>query len=220
MDAIAIDGPAASGKTVIGAEVAQRLGYRFLDTGAMYRAVTWAALQAELDISDEAAIAVFAETVRVELADNEREGGRVVLVDGQNATPHFREPAVEAAVSLVARVPRVREALVRIQRQEAASGRIVMAGRDIGSVVLPEARVQVYLDASRDVRARRRAEQLTHAGAAADLDTLVADLARRDGIDSSREASPLTAAPEAVIINTDDLSIEEVVRRIVALAHE
>lgn len=220
MDAIAIDGPAASGKTVIGAEVARRLGYRFLDTGAMYRAVTWAVLRSGVDVNDEAAVGSFADSARVELVAAGRESASDVLVNGHDATPHLREPAVERAVSLVSRVARVREALVRIQREAATSGRIVMAGRDIGTVVLPGARVKVYLDASRDVRARRRAAQLDSAGIEADVPTLVADLARRDGIDSSREASPLTAAPEAVIINTDDLSIEEVVRRIVALAHE
>lgn len=221
MDAIAIDGPAASGKTAIGTEVARRLGYRFLDTGAMYRAIAWAALQRGIDVEDVHAVASFADVVQVELDDASiAEGETSVLIDGSDATPHLRDAEVEASVSLVSRVPAVREALVRIQRDVARDGRIVMAGRDIGSVVLPEARVRVYLDASRDIRARRRAEQMRAPGVQPDLDVLVADLARRDGLDSNREASPLTAAPGAVIINTDDLTVEEVVRRIVALARE
>lgn len=220
MDAIAIDGPAASGKTAIGTLVAQVLGYRFLDTGAMYRAVTWAALNAKVDVSDERAVAQFAESARVQLPPPAVDGVTRVVVNGVDATDHLRDHAVESSVSLVSRVPRVREALVRIQRDVAGGGRIVMAGRDIGSVVLPEARVKVYLDASREVRARRRAEQLASAGGTPDVQALTAELERRDGIDSSRQASPLTAAPGAVIINTDNLTIEEVVRRIVALAQE
>jgi cytidylate kinase len=221
MDAIAIDGPAASGKTAIGTEVARRLGYRFLDTGAMYRAIAWSVLRASIDPEDARAVAAFARTVRVELiAEAAAEGGTAVLVDGHDATPHLRAPDVEAAVSFVSRVPAVREALVSIQREVARDGRIVMAGRDIGSVVLPEARVRVYLDASREIRAARRAEQMRAAGQDPDMDALVADLARRDGLDSSRETSPLTAAPGAVIINTDNMTIEEVVSRIVALAQE
>jgi cytidylate kinase len=141
-----------------------------------------------------------------------------VIVDGQDATPHLREPDVEANVSLVSRVPGVREALVRIQRELAADGSVVMAGRDIGSVVLPDAGLKIYLDASVEVRARRRAAQMREAGIEPNLEALMADLTRRDGIDSSRQTSPLTAAPDAVIINTDTLSIQEVVRRIEALA--
>lgn len=221
MDAIAIDGPAASGKTAIGSEVARQLGYRFLDTGAMYRAIAWAALRASIDVHDAAAVAAFAPTVRVELGkQSEVPGETAVMVDGHDATQHLRDADVEAAVSLVSRVPAVREALVRIQRDVARGGRIVMAGRDIGSVVLPGARVRVYLDASRDIRAQRRADQMRLAGGQPDIETLLADLARRDGLDSTREASPLTAASGAVIINTDELTIEEVVRRIVALARE
>jgi cytidylate kinase len=142
-----------------------------------------------------------------------------VTVDGEDATPHLRDAEVEANVSLVSRVPAVRAALVRIQRELAAAGGVVMAGRDIGSVVLPDAGLKVYLDASREVRARRRAAQMRASGVEPDFEALMADLARRDSIDSSREASPLTAAPDAVIINTDTLHIEEVVRRIEALAH-
>jgi cytidylate kinase len=219
--AIAIDGPAASGKSAVGVALARRLGFRFFDTGAMYRAVTWLALHRGIDVRDAAALAQLASRATVDVRDMPDDAiePTAVTVDGEDATPHLRDPDVEANVSLVSRVPGVRAALVRIQRELAAAGGVVMAGRDIGSVVLPDAGLKVYLDASRDVRARRRAAQLRAAGLEPDFDALLADLSRRDGIDSSRQASPLTAAPDAVIINTDMLSIEEVVRRIEALAH-
>jgi cytidylate kinase len=218
---IAIDGPAASGKSVVGVAIARRLGYRFFDTGAMYRAVTWLALRRGIDVHDVGALAALAQSADVAVRDTPDDAIEPtgVIVDGQDATPHLRTPEVESSVSLVSRVPAVREALVRIQRELAAAGNVVMAGRDIGSVVLPNAGLKVYLDASVEVRARRRAAQMRESGLEPDLDALMADLTRRDGIDSSRQASPLTAAPDAVIINTDTLNIEEVVRRIEALAH-
>lgn len=217
---IAIDGPAASGKSVVGAQVADALGYRFFDTGAMYRGIAWLALRRGVDVNDAAALAALAESVAVTIREALPGAAEptIVLLDGADATPHLREAAVEAAVSLVSRVPRVRAALVRIQRDLARDGGVVMAGRDIGTVVLPHAGVKVYLDASRDVRARRRARQMREAGLHPEIDALVADLARRDAIDSTRETSPLTAAPDAVIINTDGLTVEEVVRRVLDLA--
>ena len=213
---IAIDGPAASGKSVVGAHVAERLGYGFFDTGAMYRALTWAAMRRGISPADADAVAAFAADIGIEV--RAAESTTRVLIDGADATPYLRTPEVEANVSLVSRVPGVRAALVRIQRDLAAAGRVVMAGRDIGSVVLPDADLKVYLDASRDVRARRRADQMRAGGEAADIDAIRAELERRDGIDSSREVSPLTAAPGAVIINTDRLTVEHVVDRIVELA--
>ncbi len=217
---IAIDGPAASGKSVVGALVAGRIAYRFLDTGAMYRAVTWAALRRGIDAHDARALAALADGLRIAVVLGEGDAIEPtgVVVDGEEATPYLREQGVEDNVSLVSRVEGVRAALVRIQRALAAAGRVVMAGRDIGSVVLPDADLKVYLDASREVRARRREEQLRAAGGEPDFGALLADLARRDGIDSSRAVSPLTAAAGAVIIKTDELSIEQVVARILELA--
>ena len=217
---IAIDGPAASGKSVAGAGVAARLGYRFFDTGAMYRAMTWLALRRAIDAHDADALVALAENARIDVreapvGDAER---TIVIIDGADATPHLRDADVEAHVSLVSRVPGVRTALVRIQRDLAAEGGVVMAGRDIGTVVLPQADLKVYLDASRRVRAERRAAQMRGGSQAPDIDALMADLARRDGIDSTRETSPLTAADDAEIINTDQMSIDEVVARIVELA--
>ncbi len=186
----------------------------------MYRGVTWLALQRGIDPNDAEALGQLAVSVSIDVRDGN--GGAVepsgVLLDGEDATPHLREPAVEANVSLVSRVPRVRAALVRIQRDLASAGRVVMAGRDIGSVVLPDAGLKIYLDASREVRARRRLEQLQREGTQADFDEILADLTRRDGIDESRATSPLTAAAGAEIINTDQLTIEEVVARLLNLA--
>jgi cytidylate kinase len=217
---IAIDGPAASGKSVVGAEVAARLGYRFFDTGAMYRAVTWHALARGVDVNDARALVRLVESARVDVREAGRGGDErtSVLVDGADATPHLRSPEVEAAVSLVSRVAGVRRALVRIQRALAAEGAVVMAGRDIGTVVLPDADLKVYLDASPRVRAERRAAQLREAGRACDVEALAAELQRRDAIDSSRDASPLTAASDAVIIRTDDMTVDEVVDRVLELA--
>ena len=217
---IAIDGPAASGKSAVGALVAARLRYRFLDTGAMYRAVTWAALRRGVDVHDAASLVTLTDGLRIDvrLGEGDAMEPTGVLVDGMDVTPHLREQEVEDNVSLVSRVEGVRAALVRIQRALAAAGRVVMAGRDVGSVVLPDADLKVYLDASREVRARRREEQLRAAGERPDFAALLAELARRDGIDSSRQVSPLTAAPGAVIIETDDLTLEEVVGRILERA--
>ncbi len=218
---ISIDGPAASGKSAVGVAVARRLGYRFFDTGAMYRAITWAALRRGIDVRDDAALGRMARAAAIVVRDAPRDASELtgVSIDGDDATSHLREPSVDANVSLVSLVPAVRAVLVRIQRELATAGAVVMAGRDIGTVVLPDADLKVYLDASREVRALRRAAQMRTSGREPDEAELMADLARRDGIDSTREASPLTAAADAVIINTDRLTVEEVVRRIEALAH-
>lgn len=201
--------------------MAARLGYRFFDTGAMYRAITWLALQSGVDVHDADALVALADGASIEVHEAAVGAAEptVVMLDGHDATPHLRDRDVEDNVSLVSRVPGVRAALVRIQRALAKDGRVVMAGRDIGTVVLPHADVKVYLDAASAVRAERRARQARESGAAT-ADQELSDLARRDTIDSTRETSPLTAAPDAVIINTDNLSIEEVVRRILHLAAE
>ena len=186
----------------------------------MYRAVTWLALRRGIDPNDSDALARLASSASITVRETPDDAAAptAVLLDGEDATPFLRDAAVEGSVSLVSRVPGVRGALVRIQRDLASGGGVVMAGRDIGSVVLPDAGLKVYLDASREVRARRRAAQMRESGLEPYFDALVADLARRDGIDSNRETSPLTAAPGAVIINTDELTITEVVARILNLA--
>lgn len=216
---IAIDGPAASGKSAVGTRVAQRLRYRFVDTGAMYRAVTWLALQQAIGPHDEATLVRMCEGTRLDVRESPpgADESTAVFLDGVDATPHLREEDVEAQVSLVSRVPGVRGCLVRVQRDLANGGRLVMAGRDIGTVVLPDADLKVYLDAPRPIRAARRAAQLRASGGDPDVRAIVEDLARRDGLDSGRETSPLTAAADAMIIQTQHLDIAEVVERIVEL---
>jgi cytidylate kinase len=199
--------------------VARRLGYLFLDTGAMYRALTWLALRRGLDPEDEEAIARLATETTMEVSEPPPGSGERcrVHVDGEDATSHLRTPEVEASVSLVSRVPAVRKALVRIQRRLAQRGPTVMAGRDIGTAVLPHADLKVYLDASREERARRRRQQLALKEPVPSFESVLADLEKRDAIDSSRSVSPLRPAADAVIINTDGLSLEEVVERVLSL---
>jgi len=217
---IAIDGPVACGKSAVGMIVARRLGYRFLDTGMMYRAFTWLVLQRGVDPEDEAGVAKLARDVRVEVSASlpgSDDSGRV-LVDGEDATAFLVRPDVEAAVSLVSRLPVVREAMVRLQREVSDGGEIVVAGRDIGTVVLPDAGLKVYLEASRLERARRRYEQARLRGQEITLKSVLDELERRDGIDSSRETSHLRAAEDAVVLPTDGLNPDQVVDRILALA--
>jgi len=196
--------------------VASRLGFRFVDTGAMYRAMTWLALERGVDVDDADALAALARGTHMRVVSGP--AGTGVFVDGTDATPHLRDPDVEASVSQVSRVPAVRAALVEIQRELAREGRLIMAGRDIGSVVLPNADLKVYLDASPGVRAERRARQLAESGETEEVAQLTAEIERRDQIDSTREASPLTVPPDAVIINTDELTLDQVVAQILELA--
>jgi cytidylate kinase len=192
--------------------VAARLRYRHVDTGAMYRAVAWLAARAGLDLHDEAAVARLASRAAYDLED-----GRVVI-DGHDVARAIRTPEIDAAAATVARHPAVREVLVRRQRDLGAGGALVMEGRDIGTVVFPAADVKVYLDASPEERARRRANDPAHAASEPRALTEVATaLAERDKIDSTRAASPLAQASDAVVIDTTGLSIDAVVERILRL---
>lgn len=209
---IAIDGPVAVGKSSVGKLLAQRLGYRFIDTGAMYRALTWKALKLGIDLEDEQGLAQLAAETRIDLAHNGE-----VFVDGQKVTEAIRSRQVEGGVSLVSKVAGVRQALVRRQREMARGGNVVMAGRDIGTVVLPQADLKVYLEASARERARRRYRELVERDEVADYQAILADLERRDGIDSQRAHSPLQPAPDARIIDTERLGLAEVVAAITEL---
>lgn len=217
---IAIDGPVASGKTVVGKLVAEGLGYRFLDTGAMYRAITWLALDRGVDPDDGDRLGELARTAGIEIERPTRADGReyTVLIDGRDVTWDIRSPEVEAAVSRVSRWPAVREALVEQQRRIAGTGSIVMVGRDIGTVVLHDAELKVYLTADVAERARRRAAQLRARGESVDDAALESDLAARDEQDSRREHSPLRPADDARIVDTTGLPIERVIKTIVDLA--
>jgi cytidylate kinase len=199
---IAIDGPAGSGKSTVGRRLAERLGLEYLDTGAMYRGITFAALRNNIDPADQDVVARLAPQVELEFVD-----GRL-LVDGVDASIEIRGPEVTRAVSLVAANPEVRRELVRRQREWAAQrGGGVLEGRDIGTVVFPDAVLKVYLTASPEIRAQRRSKEVTDL----DYQTVAADLARRDALDQGREASPLTQAGDAVEVDTSDRDVDEIV---------
>ena len=205
---IAIDGPGAVGKSAVGNLLAKKLGYRFLDTGAMYRALTWLALKKHVNLEDEEALGELAATTEIDLPGSET---ALVLVDGQDVTREIRHPDVEAGVSLVAKAAGVRQALVVKQQRMARGGQVVMAGRDIGTVVLPDADLKIYLIASPEERARRRFLELQERGERATYANILADLKRRDRIDSERSLSPLQPADDARVVNTDGLDLEQVV---------
>ena len=209
---IAIDGPAASGKSTLGKQLADVLGYLFFDTGVMYRAVTWAALQGEVDIADEEGVTALAETLDIDVQPPSKDDGRNydVLVNGEDVTWQIRQPEVEANVSEVSAYSGVRRALSAQQRRIGLRGRVVMVGRDIGTVVMPEAALKVYLDASVQERARRRYEENRGRGEPADLEAIRQAVLARDHIDSTRDLSPLRPAADAVIVNSDEMGIDQV----------
>ncbi len=213
---ITIDGPAASGKSTIGERLAKRCGYFYFDTGVMYRAVTWAALQRSLDIADEAAITRLAEELHIEVTPPTVDDGRqyTVLADGHDITWEIRTPAVDRGVSPVSAYPGVRDALVAQQRRIAQQGPVVMTGRDIGTVVLPDADLKIYLDASLEVRARRRHLEILARGGRSDYEQVLQGMRRRDEIDSTRAVAPLRPADDAVVVDTTNLSIEQVLEEV------
>ena len=204
INAVAIDGPAASGKSSVGAAVARRLGFAFLDTGLMYRAATLAAMERGIKTSDAAALGEMVESLRMSLDGNR------LIVDGADVTDRLRSAAVDRNAPAVSAHPEVRRVLVRRQRRIGEGGAVVMVGRDIGAVVLPDARLKVYLDASAETRARRRFAERIAAGAPdADLARELRETIRRDRLDSERADSPLKPASDAVIINTDAMTADE-----------
>jgi cytidylate kinase len=216
---VAVDGPAASGKSTIGELLAKALGYLYFDTGVMYRAVTWAALDRGIQIEDEPAVTHLAETLEIRVEPPTVADGRqyTVLADGVDITWQIREAQVNREVSPVSAYRGVRAALTQQQRRIGLQGGVVMVGRDIGSVVLPEAELKVFLDASLHERARRRFVESAERGSQAVFEQVVADLARRDEIDSSREVAPLSQARGAVYVDTTRLDVDTVVARILAL---
>jgi cytidylate kinase len=216
---IAIDGPAASGKSTIGKRLADELGYLFFDTGLMYRAVTWLALQRGLSLLDEAAITNLAETVPIEVQPPSQADGRAcdVIVEGVDITWETRRPEVDANVSVVSAYPGVRRALSAQQRRIGQRGHVVMVGRDIGTVVLPDADLKIYLDASAEIRARRRYEEIVARGGKADYHQILAKVIERDRIDSTRDVAPLKIADDAIVVDSNHLNAEEVFQHILTL---
>jgi cytidylate kinase len=216
---IAIDGPAASGKSTVGKLLADTLDYLFFDTGVMYRAVTWLALQRRLDVQDEAAVTKLAESVPIDVQPPTEADGRAcdVIVEGQDITWETRRPEVDANVSVVSAYPGVRCALSAQQRRIGQRGQVVMVGRDIGTVVLPEAQLKIYLDASAEERARRRYDEIVARGEEADYGEILAKVLDRDRIDSTRDIAPLKAADDAIVVDSDNLNVDEVFQQIFAL---
>ncbi len=208
---VAIDGPSGVGKGTIARLVAARLDYRHVDTGAMYRAVAWAALGAGTDLDAEDGVAAVALSVEIVLGDT------TTAVNGQDVTHAIRTPEIDRAASQVARLPRVRSILVERQRALGSDGGVVMEGRDIGTVVFPEADVKIYLDAAPEVRARRRASDTAHAGNGKPLSAIATEMEARDRADSTRASSPLKPADDAHVIDTTGLSIDQVTDRVLAI---
>jgi len=213
---IAIDGPAASGKSTLGFRLAEVLGYLYFDTGLMYRAVTWLALNQGIDVNNESAVTRLAEDVPIEVTAPSLEDGRVcdVVVDGHDITWEIRKPEVDANVSVVSAYSGVRKALTAQQRRIGMRGRVVMVGRDIGTVVLPEADLKIYLDASPEERANRRLKEILGRGGRANYADVLGKVRDRDRIDSTRAIAPLKPAADAVILDSDALDADEVFERV------
>ena len=212
---IAIDGPAASGKSTIAKLIADDLGYLYFDTGVMYRAVTWISIQKGADLHNEELISSIANNIRIDVAPPSKEDGRDsdISADGVDITWDIRQPEVDANVSLVSSYQGVRNALTEQQRRIGQQGRIVMAGRDIGTVVLPKADLKIFLDASSEVRAQRRyLENLDRSGES--YEEHLKNIKKRDKFDSTRVIAPLCAADDAIVINTDKLTINQVYAQI------
>ena len=218
---IAIDGPAASGKSTIGLRLANALGYLFFDTGLMYRAVTWLALDHDMNLRDEAVITSLAEKASIDVAPASKTDGRAcdVLVAGKDITWETRLPHVDANVSVVSAYRGVRAALTEQQRRVGKRGQVVMVGRDIGTVVLPDADLKIYLDASAEERAQRRYDEIIARGGSADYQDILEKVIERDRIDSTRDVAPLKAAKDAVVVHTDKLSVDEVFEQVLALCN-
>ncbi|MYA18871.1 MAG: (d)CMP kinase [Chloroflexi bacterium] len=210
---LALDGPTAAGKSAVGRALAERLGFGFLDTGMMYRACTRAVLAAGIDAEDSEAVIERVRTAGLDVEWPDEPTTPRVLVDGEDVTDGLREPEVEASVSLISRLPEVRDEMVRRQRAVAERSPVVMAGRDIGTRVLTDARAKIFLAASIEVRARRRLAEELAAGRETDLERVIEETARRDGLDQTgkRAIHPEQAAADALILDTDALSIDEVV---------
>ena len=207
---IAIDGPSGAGKGTIARAVARQLGYRHVDTGAMYRAIAWLARERQVHTGDEGEVAALAESARLDV-------GERVVIDGHDVTAAIRTPEMDRAAAEVARMPGVRRVLVARQHALAEGGGIVMEGRDIGTVVFPAADVKIYLDADPAERARRRAGDPAHSGGRTALADLATAMADRDRTDATRTASPLVIAPDAIHVDTTGVPVEDVVKQVLAV---
>lgn len=216
---IAIDGPAGAGKSTAAKEVSKKINFLYIDTGAMYRAVTLAAINNKIDLTDEAAVTRLAREMVIEIVPDTMPGGKMlyrIFAGGDDVTSAIRTPLVSQRVSIVAKIPGVREILLQKQRDLARGGGVVMEGRDVGTVVLPGADYKFFLTASPGERARRRRQELLAAGYAVDPDILLEEIMERDRIDSTREIAPLTPAPDAITIDCSEMNVDQVVDLIVS----
>ncbi len=216
---IALDGTAASGKTTVGWLLAQRLNYLFLDTGLMYRAITWAALNTGINPHNEQAVSRLLDAITLKVLPPTVDDGRTatILIDDRDATPYLRNQDVTEHASIISAYPKVRRLLTGQQRQIARSGPVVMVGRDIGTVVLPHADLKIFTVASAETRARRRYKEYLALGRQVDYDHLLAAIVRRDELDRHNPIAPMIPAADAITINTDNLSKEQVLEKIEAL---
>ena len=211
---VAIDGPSGAGKGTVARQVAKTLGYRHIDTGAMYRAIAWKALKAGIRLDDESAVAQVTKQSRIFTS------GRVVSIDDKDITTAIRTTVIDEAAAAIARLPQVRKILVNLQREFGHDGAVVMEGRDIGTVVFPEADVKIYLDASPEERARRRAFDQDHTGGTAGQEAVAKAIEARDRSDTTRTVSPLKIAPDAFHLDTTSMAIEAVVDRVMGLVQK
>ena len=216
---IALDGPAASGKSTLGRRLADSLGYLFFDTGIMYRAITWIALQRDLDLRDESSISELAQTAQIDIRPPSKDDGRAcdVVIAEKDVTWEMRDGSVDANVSVVSAYAGVRQALSEQQRRIGLRGKVVMVGRDIGTVVLPEADIKIYLDASAEERAKRRYDEIIARGEESDYDEILRKVIERDRIDSTRAVAPLRPADDAVIIDSDKMDADQVFDHVLEL---
>ena len=211
---IAIDGPAGAGKSTVAREVARRLGVAYLDTGAMYRAITLAGLRQNVDLHNAQALEELTRRTVLDI-QSDGEGQNIMFLDGENVSADIRLPEVSRNVSYVALCPEVRHVLVGKQREIGSRGGVVMDGRDIGTTVMPDAKYKFFLTASLEERAKRRLAELEAKGETLDLAQMAREISARDKIDSERECAPLRPAEDAIHVDTTDLTIEEVIRTIV-----
>ncbi|MCL4274005.1 MAG: (d)CMP kinase [Anaerolineales bacterium] len=219
---ITLDGPAASGKSTIGRKLADTLGYLFFDTGIMYRAVTWIAIQRDMDLNDESTLTELAENAHIDIRPPSKNDGRAcdVIIAEKDVTWEMRSSEVDANVSVVSAYAGVRKALTEQQRRIGLRGKVVMVGRDIGTVVLPEADLKIYLDASAEERARRRYDEIIARGEQSNYDEILKKMIERDRIDSTRAVAPLRPADDAVIIDSDKMDAEQVFEHVLKLCKQ